>query len=125
MSTAEPVLYDGEPPPIWLWYRIYAVSMGLLNGFVASILVGLLMLTGFEAMSGDDMSTFIIAIAMCGPLSIAYLIAPFLPRAPWAWMYHMIAICLPMTSPCCMPIGIPLIMYWTKPETRAFFGKVD
>ena len=39
MSTAEPVLYDGEPPPIWLWYRIYAVSMGLLNGFVASILV--------------------------------------------------------------------------------------
>jgi hypothetical protein len=28
-----------------------------------------------------------------------------------------------MTSVCCIPACVPLLIYWIKPETKAYFGR--
>lgn len=56
-------------------------------------------------------------------LSLAYGAAPFLPRVPWVWVYHLVLIGLAMTSACCLPICVPLLIWWIKPDSRAYFGR--
>ncbi len=60
-------------------------------------------------------------------LSLVLLVACFLPFVlkprPWLWIYHLVIICLGLTSPCFMPFSIPLLVFWIKPETKAFYGK--
>jgi len=55
------------------------------------------------------------------PFAIFFGAAPFLPKRPWAWIYGIVAIAFGMTSPCCLPASIPLLIFWIKPETKAFF----
>lgn len=56
-------------------------------------------------------------------LFVPFLVAPFLPKKPWAWIYGIVMICFSMTSCCCLPASIPLLLFWIKPETKLFFGK--
>lgn len=67
--------------------------------------------------------TAFIGIGLGLPLMVAFAVAPFLPKRPWAWTYHLVLVCLTMTSLCCMPFGLPLVLRWNKPETKAMFGK--
>ncbi|MGB7159266.1 MAG: hypothetical protein WBD40_14450 [Tepidisphaeraceae bacterium] len=57
------------------------------------------------------------------PLAAVFGVAPFLPRRPWVWIYDLVLICLGLTSICCMPATIPLLIFWLKPEAKAWFGK--
>jgi hypothetical protein len=56
-------------------------------------------------------------------LGIIFGIAPFLPKQPWTWIFGIVLISMGMTSACCLPAAIPLLIYWIKPETKAFFGR--
>lgn len=47
-----------------------------------------------------------------------------LPPRPWVWIYDLIIIALGVASPCLLPACIPLIIFWSKPQTRSYFGKV-
>jgi hypothetical protein len=47
--------------------------------------------------------------------------APFLPKRRWVWIYDLVLICLSFTG-CCIAFGIPLLIFWLKPETKAFFN---
>ncbi len=49
--------------------------------------------------------------------------ALFLPAKPYNWIVGLVLICLGMTSCCFVPFLIPLLLYWIKPETKAFFGR--
>jgi hypothetical protein len=40
------------------------------------------------------------------------------------WVYDIVLICLGMTSVCCMPVTIPLLIFWIKPDAKAWFGRV-
>jgi hypothetical protein len=53
----------------------------------------------------------------------AYLIALFLKPGPGAWVYDLVLICFGMTSCCCLPITIPLLIFWIKPENKKYFGR--
>jgi hypothetical protein len=57
------------------------------------------------------------------PLMILFAAAPFLPKKPWVWIYGIVLIALGMTSPCCLPATIPLLIFWIRPETQQFFGR--
>jgi hypothetical protein len=46
----------------------------------------------------------------------------FSPR-PWTWVYSLVLICLGLTSPCFLPFSIPLMIFWLKPEAKAYYGK--
>jgi hypothetical protein len=63
----------------------------------------------------------IIAIGIvCGAL---YLASFFLPLRRWAWIYHIVLISIGMTSCCCLPVCIPLLIFWIKPEMQAYFDQ--
>lgn len=55
-------------------------------------------------------------------LAIPFAIGAFLPQKPWAWVFGLVLICIGLTSVCCMPATIPLLIHWIKPETKFYFG---
>jgi hypothetical protein len=65
----------------------------------------------------------VVYLFICIPLMLAYFAAPFLPRKPWAWIYHAIMIGICLTSCACWPVAIPLLLAWLKPEAKAMFHR--
>lgn len=113
------------PPAVWSWYVAYAIALavvyaGCFLGSIALVVIGV----GTDGRdAGEMIFTGAFLAVFCLPLLIATAAAPFLPKAPWAWIYHLVLIGLGMTSACCLPVCIPLLMHWMKPETKAFFGR--
>ena len=64
-----------------------------------------------------------IMAGLCFAFGVPFAIAPFLPRRSWVWIYDVVLICFGMTSICSMPAAIPLLIFWFKPETQAYFGR--
>ena len=54
-------------------------------------------------------------------LALAFIVALLTPRRFWAWIYNLVLICLGLTSCCFWPITIPLLIFWIKPEVRAWY----
>lgn len=52
------------------------------------------------------------------PLALAF----FLPRRRWAWVYHLVLICFGMTG-CTIVASIPLLIFWIKPDVKAYFNQ--
>lgn len=65
----------------------------------------------------------IVIVVMGALLLIPSVMSLFLPRRPWAWTFHLVMICIGLTSPCFLPLCIPLLIWWFKPELKAYFGK--
>jgi hypothetical protein len=62
------------------------------------------------------------ALYVCCMLAAIVFALPFvLPRRPWVWVYDMVVICIGLTSCCIMPAALPLLIYWIKPEVKAWF----
>jgi len=62
-------------------------------------------------------------IVICVPLAIGFGVGVFLPREPWAWIYGIVTIGIGMTSCATLPFCIPLLIFWIKPETKAYFDQ--
>jgi hypothetical protein len=45
------------------------------------------------------------------PLAAIFLSTSFLPRKPWVWIYDIVLIAIGMTSCCCLPATIPLLIH--------------
>jgi len=73
----------------------------------------------------SDLGVEGMVFAVCGfPLMIPFGMGVLLPARPWAWTMGMVLICLGLTSVCTIPACIPLLIFWLRPETKAFFGKL-
>jgi hypothetical protein len=105
---------------VWPWYIAYAVVMALMYLFVcgAGVLLALL------ATKDEDRIQGVIMAIIGLPFAIPYAIAPMLGKTPGAWTYHLVLICIGLTSACCIPVSLPLLIFWLKPETKAYFGRV-
>jgi hypothetical protein len=112
-------------PAVWVWYVAYCVAMALLYLFVIG--AGIFLLTVDPTWLEEDARLLWIEgflfIGLGLPLMAAFAIAPFLPKKPWVWIYGIALIGLGMTSACCLPATIPLLIFWIKPETQQFFGR--
>ncbi|MBL7042496.1 MAG: hypothetical protein ISR77_27910 [Pirellulaceae bacterium] len=117
-----------EKPGVWVWYVIYCVFMALL--YVACTVGGVLLLMFTDEIIEADPSVDAMEIKAYGvilpivgaPLSLFYSIAPFLPKNRVGWIVGIVAIGIGMTSACCMPVTIPLLIFWINERTRKFFG---
>jgi hypothetical protein len=112
-------------PAVWNWYRVYA---GLMAVMYLVLLVGgtTVPLWAPEEVDADDPPPWAISLivgCVSLPFAAAYVAAFFLPLKPWAWVYHLVLICVGLTSACCMAASIPLLIFWIKPEARAYFGR--
>ncbi len=111
-------------PPVWPWYVTYCVFMALL--YLGCIGLGvLLLLVDPSDIDSDRVEALIYGvtfIVVSFPLMVAFAAAPFLPRRGWAWIVGLLLIGLGMTSCCCVPACLPLLLQWIKPETKDWFG---
>jgi hypothetical protein len=113
------------PPAVWPWFVAYCVVMALVY---LVCLVGGIALWHFAPSIPDEEVVVLqvqgVVLGVMGlVLMIPYAIAPFLPKKPWVWTYDIVLICLAMTSACCIPAAVPLLIFWVKPETKQFFGR--
>jgi len=114
-------------PPVVFWYRMYAAAMALLY---AAVTVGGLAMIFFRDELADQATpveeiviTGVILIAMGGLFFVIFALGTFLPPRPWAWILGIVLIGVGMTSCCCLPASIPLLVFWLKPEAQAYFGR--
>lgn len=116
------------PPPVWGWYRLYAGLMGAMYVVLVAVVLPVLVLEVLRPgpARGPAIVGWIYGGVMLGGsllLAAAYIAAFFVPFKPWAWVYHIVLIGIGLTSPCCLPASVPLLIYWFKPETKRFFGR--
>jgi hypothetical protein len=116
-------------PPVLLWYRFYLGAMAALWAGCLALGIVLLFLREEAAgwPQGADPGTLLVTgvvLAVLGAvLHSAFFSAFFLPRRPWAWMVHLVLIALGLASCCALPASIPLLVFWLRPETQAWFGR--
>ena len=114
-------------PPVITWYKVYCGAMAVMYLFVA--VIGVLFLAGMSflpAEQEDKIGGFVI-----GPLYIVmgllgmvpFILAFLLTPKPWVWIYGIVLMAIGMSSCCCLPACVPLLIYWVKPEVRSYFGK--
>jgi uncharacterized membrane protein len=114
----------GEKPPAWKWFVAYCVFMAVM--YFLTAVVGVVFLftepAELDMRAGEAtlMGVFFIGLGLLFFAPFAY--APFVPRKRWAWILSISLICLGLTSLCCLPASIPLLIAWLKPETKAYFG---
>ena len=114
-------------PGVVGWYYAYCAAMALL--YLFCIAIGVAGVVFRNEIADRDSPPEVIALlgvmfAVLGVvLMVAFAAAPFLSPRPWAWIYHLVLIALGMTSACCLPASVPLLLFWIKPETRAYFGR--
>jgi len=116
-------------PPVLTWYWVYCGAMALL--YLACVAGGVLMIVFRDSIAEteprDSPTLWLVyglaLIALGVVLAATYLAAFFLPPRRWAWVYHLVLIAFGLTSCCCIPASIPLLIYWIRPETQAHFGR--
>jgi len=121
-SSAE---YSPARPAVIQWYVAYCACMALLY-LLCAIFGGFLLSVDLSSLNLDrDLTEVkiqaVILLIIGVPLLIIYAIAPFLPRKPWNWITGIVLICLSMTSCCCLPASIPLLIHWIRPECKDYF----
>ena len=112
-------------PRVWPWHVAYCIVLALV--YTALIPLFIWMLSGPIVDDPDAAAEMyfsgLVMLVLTVPLAAAFWAAPFLPKKPWAWVYHLVLICIGMTSACCLPACIPLLIFWIKPDTKQFFGR--
>ena len=113
-------------PPVYKWFVVYCMLMALL--YLATVVMGIVFMfiepdRDMSAEEAKIMGALMIffGLAFCVP----YAIAPFLPRKSGVWVFGLVLICIGLTSLCCLPVCIPLLIFWLKPEMKAFYGRTD
>jgi hypothetical protein len=118
-------------PPVIAWFHAYSVVFVLMYLAVAALGIVFFVIdpATFKTKLDIEMepvfakvmgSVFIILGLGLAVLSAIPLL--FRPRA-WLWTFSLVLICLGLTSPCFLPFSIPLMIFWLKPETKAYYGK--
>lgn len=126
-KSPDKIDYTLAKPTVVTWYQVYCCLMMTLYVVVGIGAVALyLNLDNLGEMEGEDRTMLtiqsLIYVAMSVPLTIFFLVGFLVPRRRWGWIYGIIAIALGLTSCCTWPATIPLLIYWLKPETKAYFG---
>ena len=107
------------PPPVWRWYVVYTVAMAVM--YLAVTIGGGFVFVAAPHGEGQVQGAIMAVIGL--PLMILYGAAPFLRKTSTTYTVHLVLIGIGLTSACCVPACLPLLIYWLKPETKAFFGK--
>lgn len=112
-------------PKVWPWYVAYCISLALV--YFLLLVGGIVLIFFFDLLPPEEKiglgfaAVFSIVLGLV--FAAGFAAGPFLPRKPWAWIYGMVLISIGMTSACCLPASIPLLIFWIKPETKIFFGR--
>src|SRR5689334_14826461 len=123
-----PLLMEEERPPEAVYYfRIYGLVMilSLLGFFGAGLwmmLEPMMKGTGSPVSTGEWVFGLILAV-IAGIFIVPHAIVMFAGRAKWVYTLGVVLIGMSMLwNSCCLPITIPLLIVWMKPETKKWYG---
>jgi hypothetical protein len=114
----------GQTPGVITWYKVYLTLMCLLfllvGGAGGALVSGVFPVTAddLDGMPPEVMGTIYLVMGLA--FMVPFAVALFLPRKPWAWIFHMVMICIGMTG-CTIVASIPLLIFWLKPEVKGYF----
>ena len=112
-------------PPVITWFKVYTGFMAFLY-FAVTAILGVLAVMGIE---DEEMSAtesrimFGIFAAACAFFCAVFAFALFAPRSSWVWIYDLVLIAIGLTSCLTIPAAVPLLIFWLKPEAKAYFGR--
>jgi hypothetical protein len=122
------VRQDGpaSTPSALIWFKAYCALMalsgvgvfalGVVMFVVPTMSTGALHLGLSEAVAGAFYAGW-------GTLqAVPCLVALFVRPRPWVWTFDMIIIAFGMVICYCWPLAIPLLIFWNKPEVKAYFA---
>lgn len=113
-----------ETPPVYKWFIAYCVLMALLYLVTAAMGIMFMFIEPDRDMSAEEAKILgVVCLLMGLAFFVPYAAAPFLPRRNWVWILGLVLICIGLTSACCLPVCVPLLIFWLKPEMKAFYGK--
>lgn len=114
---------QNNPPKVVFWYKLYCAAMIVLHFLV--LVMGVIFIIFHKSIQENDPDGMLMAgivYAIIGfVFMIPFIVAFFLPRKSWVWIYHLVLICLGMLSCCCLPASVPLLIFWLKPDVKAYF----
>ena len=119
---------DDRAPDVLIWYRVYCALKAFL--YFAFIIGGLLIFVFRAELVGEDVfdteeEAMVVAVVPAGLGTLftpVFLAALFFPARRWSWVYGVVIIAFGMTSVCCWPVCIPLLIFWCGLRTRDYFG---
>ncbi len=120
------------PPSVLKWFKVYCGFLVLIYIFTTLVAVAGFFIPPEELNRGSSegpptwLFYLIVALMLLASLIFAGLFsAPFfLKPKPWVWVLDLVLICIGFLSCATIPAAIPLLIYWMKPETKAYFGRV-
>jgi len=116
-----------DTPKVLAWFKAYSALLAAVYlALAASSLIFFLFEPGALGRGTTKAETIFFGLLLLGigmVFAAAFVLPLFLKPKPWVWIYDLVLICIGLTSPCCMPASIPLLIYWLKPEAKAYFGR--
>jgi hypothetical protein len=124
-----------KAPAVLFWYRLYCgVECALA---LVDVLAGLALLV-FRQQVADFLTVgatpsakeALESLLAYGPavfvgagvlMAVLFALPFFLPRTPWAWIYHLALIGLGLTDCLFFLPCLVLMIIWLKPQTRTYF----
>ena len=129
LDYAGPGAAGERRPGVIAWFWVYCGLMVAL--YVMVLGAGVFFLAAPRMFMGpiggpeDELAMRItggVYAAMGLLLAAAFVVPFFAGRRKWRWIYGIVLIALGMTSCCFLPLLIPLLIFWVKPEVRAWHG---
>lgn len=115
---------NSATPPVYRWFVAYCIFMALLYLSLAGMGIVFMFIEPDRDMSATEAKIMGAVLLIIGlAFFVPYAVAPFLPRQSWVWILGLVLICIGLTSACCLPACIPLLIFWLKPEMKAFYGR--
>jgi hypothetical protein len=119
-------------PQVCIWYNIYCSCFALL--YILTAIGGLavaIFATQIAEASGEpdkqaaasgNFAAGIVMSVISIPLTILFIVGLMIPRKTWGWGYGFIPIAIGLTSPCCLPASLPLMLYWLRADNKRWFN---
>lgn len=113
-------------PTVVRWFYVYCGVLCVVYLAVAGCCLPFFLIEPAELDMGKTEAVLMGAMMLVMGLVffVLFLMPFFLPQRPWVWVFDLVLICIGMTSACFLLACVPLLLFWLKPETKAWFGKV-
>src|SRR5690606_34796154 len=106
--------------PVWPYYSFFAVCMGVGHLALGGIGTWVVVMANQGPRPEIEPVALGAALAVISALiGIAFCYAPFAPRQPWAWRYHLVLLILALPS--CSLGAVPLLVFWLRKDTKRMF----
>ena len=125
IPPAAPIPVPEKAPGVILWYRIYNALTALMYFGLAGFFWWVKSVDLDFSSPEEEMELIVMAwvfLVVGLPLGFFYLACCFMTYRRWHWVLGFFSIGIGLTG-CCLPVCIPILIFWLKPETKAWLGR--